>query len=467
MLTEPQRQTVLELHAKGMGIRQIARTLGHSRHTVRQVLSEGSAAPRPATSVPPALTSRLPELFSKVRGNVVRVQQLLREQEGLEVPYSTLTYWVRQAQLREPLPQRTGHYEFAPGEEMQHDTSPHKLKIGGVSQLAQCAGLILGFSHYGFMQYYPCFTRFEAQVFLNEGFGFFGGTARRCTIDNTSVLVAAGSGPDALIAAPMMRFGERFGVSFVPHAIGHADRKAQVERLFHYIEHNFLPGRTFADWHDLNAQARGWCEQVANQKVKRSLGTCPRAAFEQERPFLQPLPAHCPPICVIVPRVVDTEGYVHLQTNRYSVPERLLGKTVEVYQYFEEVVVCFAGRVVARHPRAIGRRERRITAQGHHRPLGARARRQEPPAQLQALLHDAPAVLEHYVKALVAHAPGRGAARLKRLLALKRSYPAEPFLGAIAQALAYGLFDIGRLEALILKQVRGEFFRLDHDDPHD
>jgi transposase len=465
MLTEPQRQTLLELHAKGMGIRQIARTLHHSRHTVRRVLSEGSQPPpRPETSAPPALSSRLPELFCKAQENVVRLQALLREQEGLEVPYSTLTYWVRQAQLREPLPQRTGHYTFAPGEEMQQDTSPHRLVIGGTTLTAQCAGLVLAFSHYAFVQYYPAFTRFEAQVFLNAGFGFFGGAARRCLIDNTSVLVAAGSGPDALIAAPMARFGECFGVRFVPHAIGHADRKAQVERLFHYVEHNFLPGRTFADWHDLNAQARHWCEQVANQKVKRSLGTAPRAAFEQERPFLQPLPAHCPPVCVIVPRVVDTEGYVHLQTNRYSVPERLLGKQVDVYQYFEEVVVCFAGKIVARHPRAIGQRERRLTAAGHHRPLGGRERRREPSPQQQALLQDAPPPLTQYVEALVAHAPGRGAARLKRLLQLKRTYPTEPFLGAIAQALAYGLYDIGRLEALILKQVRGEFFLIQEGD---
>jgi hypothetical protein len=28
--------------------------------------------------------------------------------------------------------------------------------------------------------------------------------------------------------------------------------------------------------------------------------------------------------------VVDTEGYVRLETNRYSVPERLLSKAVEV-----------------------------------------------------------------------------------------------------------------------------------------
>jgi hypothetical protein len=389
---------------------------------------------------------------------------MLREQHDQEVPYSTLTYWVRQAQLREPTAQRAGHYAFEPGQEMQHDTSPHPLKVGGTAVAGQCAGLVLGFSHYAFVQYYPCFTRFEAQVFLNEAFGFIGGTCRRCTIDNTSVLVASGSGPGAIIAAPMERFAKRFAVQFIPHAIGHADRKAHVERLFHYVEHNFLPGREFADWHDLNTQARQWCEQVANQKVKRSLGTSPRAALEQERPFLQPLPPHCPAVCTLVHRVVDTEGYVSLDTNRYSVPERLLGKQVDVYKYFDEVVVYFAGKLVARHPRAIGLRDRRLTAEGHHRPLGARARRQAPLPQHQALLRDAPAVLEQYVQALVQHAPGRGATRLKRLLHLKRTYPAEPFLGAIEQALTYGLFDITRLEALILKRVRGDFFLLGEED---
>jgi hypothetical protein len=410
----------------------------------------------------PELTSQLPALYCKAQGNVVRVQELLREQHGAEVPYSTLTYWVRELQLREEPPARVGHYDFAPGQEMQHDTSPHRLQVGGTLLTAQCAGLILGFSRLSFIQYYPRFTRFEAQVFLDEAFAFLGGTCACCTIDNTSVLVAAGSGPGALIAAQIEQFGARFGVRFVPHAIGDPNRKAHVERLFHYVEHNFLPGRAFADWPDINAQARTWCESVANQKVKRSLGTSPRAAFEQERPALRPLPAHRPAVCVIAHRVVDTEGYVHLQTNRYSVPERLLGKAVELYQYFDTVAIYFQGREVARHARAIGQRERRISAAGHHGP--PRTRRSDPPPAQQALLVDAPTVLGDYVKALVAHAPGRGAARLKRLLQFQRTYPSQPFLAAVAQALAYGLYDLTRLESLILKQVRGAFFQLRQED---
>jgi len=145
MLSEPQRQTIVELHAKGLSVRQISRTLGHSRPTVRRVLAQG--APQPPSSRPPApsmpeLTWRLPALYCEAQGNLVRMQELLREQYGQEVPYSTLTHWVRQAHLREPPPPRVGHYDCAPGQEMQHDTSPHRL--GGTPVTAQCAGLILG-----------------------------------------------------------------------------------------------------------------------------------------------------------------------------------------------------------------------------------------------------------------------------------------------------------------------------------
>jgi len=47
---------------------------------------------------------------------------------------------------------------------------------------------------------------------------------------------------------------------------------------------------------------------------------------------------------------------------------------------------------------------------------------------------------------------------------LSRTYPPEPFLAAIAQALTYGLYDLTRLESLILKQVRGAFFQLPEAD---
>jgi hypothetical protein len=52
---------------------------------------------------------------------------------------------------------------------------------------------------------------------------------------------------------------------------------------------------------------------------------------------------------------------------------------------------------------------------------------------------------------------------MRRLLDLKRTYPQEAFEKAIAQALRYGLYDLSRLEQVILSQVQGDFFNIDED----
>ena len=55
--------------------------------------------------------------------------------------------------------------------------------------------------------------------------------------------------------------------------------------------------------------------------------------------------------------------------------------------------------------------------------------------------------------------PARAVSKLRRLLQLKQTYPAEPFLAALEQALQYGLFDLTRLKRLILQRLRRGLFR--------
>jgi len=55
----------------------------------------------------------------------------------------------------------------------------------------------------------------------------------------------------------------------------------------------------------------------------------------------------------------------------------------------------------------------------------------------------------------------------KRLLDLFRTYPRTPFLTAVAQAERYGLYDLARLEQLILKQVAGDVFNLPFGEADD
>jgi len=428
---------------------------------VRRILR---ARPRGETEYAPCDAQTLAwvqSCFQRARGNVVRVRELLQDEHELEVGYSTLTRWVREAQLRTP-PKRSGEYRFEPGEEGQHDTSPHRVLIGQKTVTAQCASLILAYSRRLCAQYYPRFSRFEAKHFLLEAARFMDGVAQRCIIDNTSVIVAHGTGENAVFAPEMVAFARTLGFEFRAHERGHADRKGRIERPYSWIEHNFLPGRTFRDFDDLNRQLLAWCREVANQKPKRVLGCAPEAAYVMEKPYLQCLPALLPPVYEVFERVVDLYGYVSVETCRYSAPERFVGKTLTVYKYPAEIQLFHRGTVLATHPRLVNQRDARHTI-AHHHTTPQRAPRA--PGLEEALLRGEAPVLEHYAAALKQHSPRQSVRQLRRLLEMKRTYPAAPFLAALEQALRFGLFDLGRLENLVLKHVAGEFFNLDtHSD---
>src|SRR5215813_4268366 len=114
------RQTVRTLAAQGKSRREISRLLALSRNTVRRILRTpaGEALGLQADAVPPCDEETLAKLksgFERARGNVVRVQQLLAD-EGIDVAYSTLTRWVREAGLRAPARRRgaPAHTTFAP-----------------------------------------------------------------------------------------------------------------------------------------------------------------------------------------------------------------------------------------------------------------------------------------------------------------------------------------------------------------
>ena len=409
------------------------------------------------------MQQRLKEVYERAKGNAVRMGQILADEHDLEPPYSTLTRWVREAELRQP-PKRSGEYHFAPAQEMQHDTSPHRLEVAGKTATAQCAGLTLAYSRRLFVQYYPRFTRFEAKHFLLQAAQFMDGTAPICVIDNTSVMLAGGAGSDAVIAPEMAAFARSLGFGFVAHRVNDPNRKGRIEKTFYWVQTNFLPGRSFTSFDDLNAQALRWCIEVANAKPKRALGMSAEAAYVMEKPYLMSLPAVLPAVYDVFDRVVDLYGFVSVDTNRYSVPERLVGKTVTVYKHYAQIEIHYRRTPVASHPRLIDVRDARHTLPGHH-TVPQRVPRQ--PSLHAQLLRGEHATLDAYVAALGRHLNGRGTRALNRLLQIKRSYPPQPFLAAVGQALKYGLFDLNRLETLVLRHVAGDFFALDDETQDD
>ena len=386
---------------------------------------------------------------------------------GAALSYQALTGFCRRQGIGQTPIVPAGQYHFEPGVEMQHDTSPHTVEVGGSKYKAQTASAVLCYSRMLFFQINPTFQRFDCKVFLTDALRHAGGAPQRVMIDNTHVVVLRGTGREMIPVPEMEAFAERFGFRFVAHQIGNANRSARVERPFSFIENNFLAGRTFTGWADLNQQARQWCDKV-NSTYKKHIRAIPRELFAVERMHLKPLPAWIPEVYRLHQRTVDVEGYVSVNSIRYSVPVAWVGHRVEVRETRDKIEIEMDARHIVAHARAVTPLSQRVTLAAHRPPRGEGVKRSDPHPEEKAIVEAAPETAL-YVAALKQKGRKVVALALRQLLRLLREYPREPFLAAVREAAQYGLYDLDRLERMILRRVARDYFLLlDPDtDSHD
>lgn len=457
MLKQDQRTAILELHGKGVGKQKIAHLLQISPGTVKKVIESKSAAVPEIVRAEKADPHRqdILELLEICEGNLVRVHEELAA-DGATLSYSTLTAFCRREGIGHEPKTPEGRYDFAPGKEQQHDTSPHKVKLSGALRLAQTASSVLCFSRRLFFQLYPEFQRFHCKVFLTDAMSYVGGSCDVNMIDNTHVVVARGTGANMVPAPEMAAFAERYGFEFRAHEVGNPNRKGRVEAPFRFIERNFIPGRRFVDWHDLNAQAKEWCDKV-NATYKKHIRAVPMELYALERPHLNPLPLWVPEVYRLHQRIVDMEGYVSLHTNRYSCPADWIGRPVEVRETKDRVQIDDGLRKSVSHLRVIDGTGQRRTLKEHIHPRSQTPRRPEPGPDETALVQALPEAAE-YVVALKKRGRQQITLALRRLLRMVREYPRAAVVGALAEAGHYGLFDLDRVERMVLRRVARDYF---------
>jgi transposase len=463
MLSQAQRTAILELSAQGVSKHEIAQVLRMSRLTVRKVLRSNSTnvpAIQRAEKAEP-YREQILDLLTSCKGNLVRVHEELVA-GGAALSYPALTGFCRRQGIGQTPLVPAGQYHFEPGVEMQHDTSPHTVEVGGRKYKAQTASAVLCYSRMLFFQINPTFQRFDCKVFLTDALRYTGGVVERVMIDNTHVVVLRGTGREMIPVPEMEAFAERFGFRFVAHQIGDANRSARVERPFSFIENNFLAGRTFTSWEDLNNQARQWCDKV-NSTYKKHIRAVPRELFAVERMHLKPLPAWIPEVYRLHQRTVDVEGYVSVNSIRYSVPVAWIGHRVEVRETRDKLEIEMDARHIVTHARAVTPLSQRVTLAAHRPPRGEGVKRSDPHPEEKAIVEAAPETAL-YVAALKQKSRKVVALALRQLLRLLREYPREPFLAAVQEAARYGLYDLDRLERMILRRVARDYFLLLNPD---
>jgi len=258
-----------------------------------------------------------------------------------------------------------------------------------------------------------------------------------------------------MVPVPEMEvFAERYGFLFRAHAVGHANRSGRVERPFHYIENNFFAGRRFADFADLNAKARLWCDEK-NRAYKRHLKTSPIELYVSERAQLRPLPVWVPEPYLLHQRIVDVHGYVSVDTNRYSVPNDWIGRRVQARESAREIDITLGHESIThtRHPVP----EHKWITLPEHRATRRRKKASDPPPELESLKRRAPELM-NYVEALKKHSRKPFVLALRQVLRMLDEYPREPLMDAVQCAKRYGLYDLDRLETMVLQRIDRDFF---------
>ena len=341
MINADKRQAAKTLAACGRSKKEISRILSISPKSVRRLLKNNGTPQSPRQDKITVSEELLRQTYAACSGFRQRIYEVLTEEHGLTIGYSTLTRLLRDYGIGRKHRHRSAHVEDAPGAEMQHDTSPHRVKLGNETVLVQCSSLYLRYSKMRYIQFYRSFNRWRMKCFFHEALCHFGYAATTCVIDNTNLAVLHGTGKDAVIHPEMLSFAKPYGFTWLAHEKGHADRKAGVERSFWTAETSFLPGRTFASFEDLNQQALAWSERFA-QKPQAKTRLIPRELFESEKADLFKLPDALQAPYQPHQRVLDAHGYLAFDGNYYWVPEEpgmQPGGKVDLLQYAREIKV--------------------------------------------------------------------------------------------------------------------------------
>lgn len=357
MLAPLEVQKMLALKALGWGSKRISRELGCSRNTVREYLRRGGWRPMDVSGRGSVLQPHrqwLAERLRQHRGNADVVRQDLQRELGVAVSLRTVQRAVEP--LRRELRAQaaaTVRYETAPGQQLQIDFGSTAVEVGEQMRRVHLFVATLGYSR-----------RCYAMAFLNErqsawlqglegAFRHFGGVPHEVLVDNAKALVE-----DHNAQTREVKFNDRFHAfcrywSVLPRACApyRARTKGKDERGVGYVKRNAIAGHRFDSVEALQAHLLRWMREVADVRVHGTTGEPPIERFTRvEAAALKPLAARAPFLQVReLTRRVHTDACIELDTNRYTVPWKLIGEAVTVVVSDHQVRVLYAGQEVACH----------------------------------------------------------------------------------------------------------------------
>ncbi len=360
----------------GTSVSAIARQLQLDRKTVRHWLSQSTWTPyqRHATAETILSPHRdwLMQRAPQVRYSARILYQELRKL-GYTGSYDTVKLAVRPLRAEASIASLTQQrFETAPGQQAQVDWGQANVHFAAGLKKVHIFVMTLGYSRRAYAEAYEN-ERMQSLLSAHErAFAHFGGCCAELLYDRMRTVVQESREGRPVWNATFKAFADHWGVEIRVCRPYRAQTKGKVESGVKYIKGNFLPGRSFQDLDDFNEQLAQWTREVADVRLHGTTHQRPIDRFADELPALLPVHGQASFLeAMLRDRVVASDWLVSIDSNRYSVPFRYIGKPVQIVRCGGRWQIRYRGDVIAEHAVLAGRHQ--LSVNPAHGP-GAAAR---------------------------------------------------------------------------------------------
>jgi len=416
----------------------IANHLGVHHDTVRRAVDtdQFSSAGKPRPSMlDPYIDFVGDTLKQYPKLTATRLHDMLRTR-GFQGSAAQVRRRIRQLNLR-PKPRSEAFFRLKvfPGEQAQVDWGYFgQIRVGQTTRKLWFFVIVLSWSrafevYFSLDQSTPAVLRGHL-----AGFDHFGGVPRRILYDNMKTVVIERVGDAIRFHPRLLELSGHYLFGAYPCAPRRGNEKGRVERRIKDLRHGFMAGRTFVDLDDLREQFVRWRRDIAYaRKCPANPDITVAEALAQERANLLALPEHplcCDDVRTAVPR---KQPYVIYDTNRYSVPHKLVGEALTLSVSDTTVRVLHEDSEVARHQRSWDRHQV-IEDHKHLTALADYKRKARALHGRSRLIAEVPAAEPMFAQLALRDEPlGPQTARLLKLL---DQYGADDLAKAITEAVA-------------------------------
>ncbi len=225
----------------------------------------------------------------------------------------------------------------------------------GVLRKAWVFVMVLGYSRHLFARV-VFDQRVETWLALHqEAFRWFGAVPQVLVPDNLkAAVVRAAFAIDgaASLNRSYRELARHYGFKVDPTPIYAPEKKGKVESAVRYVKRSFFRPRDLADVDVANRELDRWVREIAGLRHHGTTGRKPREVFEQaEAQHLLPLPGVPFETVMWKEATVHTDSHVSFEKRLYSVPWRLIGKTVWIRATPATVTIYADDTRVATHDR--------------------------------------------------------------------------------------------------------------------